>query len=310
MSVKWLIIFVFLCLIVKPARAELDITRIKQSLRGASSEIKTAALRELSKEVQEITQDPVYQGQKHLILASSQKLLDPLIEELLLLTADQSAAIRASSARFFSYTKPNNEIASALATLARDENMDVRYSAFGSIYASNIQTEEVQAVVLQTLQESSNSNLFSSASVIASAWKLSDAIAPLVNGLKNENPHFKAYSAKALAELGARDALPEMKEQLNLVTEPNLKKIIEDAISNLENPTFLPSPVPLNPAQVQQQDKSTFGQSSKDKPSSKLTPTMQPPPAQPSSPTSIWPWVVGLLLLAVFGGVWWKFLRK
>jgi hypothetical protein len=34
-------------------------------------------------------------------------------------------------------------------------------------------------------------------------------------------------------------------------------------------------------------------------------------PQQPSSQSSPpWPWAVGLLLLAVFGGVWWKFLRK
>jgi hypothetical protein len=32
--------------------------------------------------------------------------------------------------------------------------------------------------------------------------------------------------------------------------------------------------------------------------------------AQPSPSTPAWPWAVGLLLLAVMGGVWWKFLRK
>jgi hypothetical protein len=37
---------------------------------------------------------------------------------------------------------------------------------------------------------------------------------------------------------------------------------------------------------------------------------VQAPPAQPSPSAPVWPWAVGLLLLAVFGGVWWKFLRK
>jgi hypothetical protein len=33
-------------------------------------------------------------------------------------------------------------------------------------------------------------------------------------------------------------------------------------------------------------------------------------PSKPSPSVTVWPWTVGLLLLAVFGGVWWKFLRK
>jgi hypothetical protein len=41
--------------------------------------------------------------------------------------------------------------------------------------------------------------------------------------------------------------------------------------------------------------------------STQVTPSAKAATEPKSAP---WPWVLGLLLLAVFGGVWWKFLRK
>jgi cobalamin biosynthesis Mg chelatase CobN len=54
----------------------------------------------------------------------------------------------------------------------------------------------------------------------------------------------------------------------------------------------------------------TVSRSTQTKPSVAPLSTEQPKSAQPPPSAPVLPWVVGLLLLAVFGGVWWKFLRK
>jgi HEAT repeat protein len=288
------------------AQSEMNLSQIKMNLQNADEALKVSAVKSLMQEVNSRTRS---QGSREALatsLVSTGELLAPVNTELISLAKDESPRMRASAALLLGYSIQTKETTATLVALGKDEVPDVQYAALRSIFLANAQTPEARELAVDLLKHTDNSSLFRDAANIGSAWKIAEAIEPLMQGLINENPHFKVYAAGAFADMGVKNAVPEMRKQLEGISDPSLRSLMLNAIERLENPPPQAVAPPATTAQTTP------------------IPSMATPDYQPKSVTSptpiiqaelpktvLCPWIIGaILLLAVAGGIFFKFLRK
>lgn len=254
------------------AETEMSLSQIKMNLQHADEALKVAAVKSLMQEVSSQTRS---QGSREALtasLVSTGEFLAPVNAELIRLSTDESSRMRASAALLLGYSKQTKENTTTLVALGKDEVPDVQYAALRSIFLANAQTPETRELTVDLLKHTDNSSLFRDAANIGSAWKMTEAIEPLLQGLLNENPHFKLYAAGALADLGVNDAVPEMRKQLEGISDPSLQSLMLNAIDRLANP----APQAVTPP-------ATTTQKARDPISQVATPVQQPKPVDSPS---------------------------
>ena len=155
------------------------------------------------------------------------------------------------------------------------------------------------------LNNRADSRIFRGAALVASAWRMTEAIQPLMLCVKSDNPNFKVYAAGALAYMGVKNAVPEMRKQLQRISEPSLRSLMLNAIDRLENP---PPQAVAPPATTAQTTPLPSMATTDHTPTSVASPTATPKPSPVirSEPPKSFPWPLingAILLLAVAGGI-------
>lgn len=297
---------------------------VKSGLRSSDLTEQLRVLNGLNSGVQSRASVYTQNRDKESFLSSTRNYLDPFQSELMRTANANESGVRAISALLLGYTSPTDEKTTILIKLAKDAVPDVQYNALGSIYLINADTEESRKALLDLMSQNDNSGLFQVTAKIAAAWQIPEAVGVLTEALSNNNPYFKTYAADSLSAYGtnASSSLPELVQQLNAAKDPNLKQSLQAAIESIRGSQMESRPEtksqPASGAPVAYEPLPSSGEK-RETPSAVTSSSALPTEA--SKPSSVvqsepsksfsWPWIIGvILLLAVVGGIVFKFLRK
>jgi hypothetical protein len=235
------------------------------------------------------------------------------------------------------FAKPSEQLQQQLLNLAKVENpRGAARDAYGILINLGLDTPEVRAEIAKLMGTYVDRYETPSAAEVlfgAREWRITEAVPFYVQLLQQEYRNkdelygMVRLVAESLRGMGAAaaPALPLLKKYLEAMKLEKVDfrdiNVIEGAIRAIEGKDPITrlltvngsgpvgvevQPVDVPPASANQSSIPSQSMSPpKSAPSPPLTVALQQP--QTSSP---WPWAVGLFLLAVFGGVWWKFLRK
>jgi hypothetical protein len=214
------------------------------------------------------------------------------------------------------YTSGDQKVYDALrSNLVQGQTGNVVSSALYSLFQTGMADQEVTDIAIKRMESYQNpedQDIAFNLIHLAAVWPIPDALDFFTEVLKTDNRlGAKISVVKAIIKLGPRGAtaLPELQNLLQELEQQKgdfrdidtVKQAIQ-VVSRKDNQVI------TQVSNVPATSNSTTTPAKQSKPSASSVPSIQAASAQSSPP---WTWgVVGLLLLAVMGGVWWKFLRK
>jgi hypothetical protein len=245
------------------------------------------------------------------------------IKPLLIQTAiSNNEKLKAPSVNIIRYTQFNDQIIDVLQNITLDRSFDLNQGyiiseAVLALSEKGYLNKDVESVMIDRLSESldDGSGRFEDLAFTIGHAQISGAVPILIKGLLSSDNHIMLAAAKSLQQLraSAYEALPTLREVLQKYKADknvNYREIeaLEFAILAISNqaPNAISRVETTTPKFADSNSQVIAGKN----PSIISEKPIQSVLAQPSPSAPVWPWAVGLLLLAVMGGVWWKFLRK
>lgn len=211
---------------------ELEPARVHSGLTASDRKEQLAAIRILETQIQSTARNSKSQADA---IIMTRQMLEPFKEELVVIGSSIDAAVRGRAALLLGYSEPTDEVRSLLTRLISDSVPDVQYASLAGILFTGTDTPELRAGVVALLRRSENSHLFRDATKVASSLRIPEAVEPLVHALGSDNTYIRADSAEALADMGIKTAIPQMRRALNGITEKSVRDVVERAITRLES---------------------------------------------------------------------------
>ena len=241
---------------------------------------------------------------------------------------DLDEQVRGSSVQALAYsTAPNAEIENALlARLSTEANANLRGAILQALVFAGYETEGVTTAVISALDDKDYRTRQAAAQAV-STLKPAGALPKLAN-LLDDPDMIKGFVVEGMAAYGS-EAAPYLARLEKMLADGTaggtLINDLRAGIEIIKNPTPQPSASPsikalllLNESSKPSLPPSTPTAATQTTPDPLIaTPVQQSKTAESHTPTvaetksTPWPWIIGaILLLAVAGGIFFKFLRK